>query len=250
MKRLVLILGVIVLFSGTIQAADFLDSLRQYHVQILRHLNIDTTSTAFLSTNQTYSLVREGIVAVVPPLRSNKVIRSRTMPFMRDTLTLDSDVVGVLAVQWHKNDSVKSLLPVPKEKWFQLPHQTTVGQQGYLKRPTYYSYIEGFLSVYPVPTNPTSDTIKITAWVKAPNVQSASVFTSVPTQYRVAVLYYAIWHAAQAKSDPQWKDWRDNYFQLVKDLNASLGYPQITGSGVAPQGGTAVEAIAPGNPAN
>lgn len=231
MKKLFVIL--LFLFLGMFvnqksNAADFMYSMQEYRWQIRRNLGIDITNTAYISDSSLNQFVRYSIVSMNPLMRAYKTIDSFTTTYGEtryplDTFVTDS-IVGIIDVIWNSKDSIKSLVYMPKDQWYQLEVRHTLGKTGYELRPSYYDYIDNYLFVYPAPSV-TGDTIVITAWSKIEDIStsdSTKGLDDIPQPYRTVILNYATYKIAQAKQHPMTELFKQDYLESLKFVNEAL----------------------------
>lgn len=236
MKKILILL--LVLTGGVASAADFMDSFSAYRSQIRRKLGVDVTNTTYISDSTLNEYIREGVVMVAPLVKGDRAIRTVNVQYRRTDYTLDSLVTGVQSVTICKNDTVKALLYVPQNLWYQQEHRTTVGQQdGYLKRPSYYDYFDNTLLIYPPPTL-LGDTIKINTWQKIGNISAVTSLTNLHPFARVAVLKYACWQAAQGRQHPMTglfqQEYEKSLFDVSNSIDANTGNQSANSGNTAP----------------
>lgn len=225
MKRLLLIMAMLVL-CGSVRAATvtgiYLDSLRNYRVQVLIYLNIDTTNTTYVTTGALDHLIREAIVTNMVLMRCDKTIDSTTVTkFRQNTYALDSLMLGVSSVEWSKNDSVKALMYVPRSHWYEMEDRSTVGQKNFAERPSYYDYDDDRVYLFPTPTV-VGDTIMITGWQGIGTIDTISAFSSIPQKYRAPIARCAAWLVVKAKQHPLTETYKKDYMELLATINAAL----------------------------
>jgi hypothetical protein len=164
--------------------------------------------------------VKEAIATVNPMVMGRKVTDTiAPLRYQENTYAVDSHLVGIFSVSWLKYDSTKSLLAVPRSQWYQQDHKTTMGHSdGYLRRPSYYDYMDGCLVIHPAPTV-VGDTLIVTGWSRVSNLSNSAYVSMIPQQYRPAILEYAAWKVAEARGLPMAVGFRANFFDLVARLD-------------------------------
>ena len=228
-------LGIITLTAVTNDTAggagDFVGSFAEYRKAIKRKCGIDMSNTAWLPDSTMNDFVKEAVAAVNPIVMGRKIIDTiASILSQENTYEIDSNMIGVFSVAWRNGDSVKSLVPVPRTLWHQQPHQTTIGQiDGYLKYPSYYDFIDGYVSVFPVPRisgDTVGDTLNgafvVTGWSLVPDLTSGASISLIPQQYRATILEYATWKVAEAKQHPLAAGFRSNFFELLSRMDVML----------------------------
>lgn len=201
-KRIVLILTTFVLLSATAQSADLLDKFRDYRYAIKQALGLDTASTMYADTTLNQN-IRLSVLHVTPITQYRQKEFSIPTTYKQNRYTLDTLVSGIISVEWKKIDSVKSLVYIPRFSWYQMPKkQTTTEDTPYDRRPDYYDYTDSLLFLYPVPII-VGDTIRILAWTKPIDLATDSLeLTTIPIEYRDAVLKYATYMTAKSRQHP------------------------------------------------
>jgi hypothetical protein len=221
-KRLLLTLALVLAASHAQGAAGaLLDSIRCYEVQVKVKLDIDSTNTTYVSTGALDRLIREAIIEVMPLIKGNKSVWTTVTTLKQNTYSLDSTTVGVAAVEWSKNDSVKTLIFVPRDQWHQREHKSTLGQPGWDARPSYYDNSDDQLFIHPPPWI-VGDTLKVTGWQKVTGIDAGVDFTSIKSAFRVAVVNCAAWKVAESKQDPRAGRYEVIYEKSLAKLNAAL----------------------------
>ena len=225
------ILFLLILLCSSVQSSDYLDSLRNMQVAIRSALHFDTLATGGLTDEETQRWIQEAVVTTMPLMRGIKGVDSFVTAGNQIAYSLDSTILGITSVRWSKNDTLKLLQYVPMEQWFEVLKVVKTSDEigktlGKLKpadkRPSFYDYIDNEIYLYPVPTFPTGDTIKIVSWKKMTNILSDSSFTTIPTEYRVVILKYALWRAASSLEVPLAQLYYQDYIKFVSDINTSL----------------------------
>jgi len=233
MKRIGYII-VLMLLPCLVHAGGFLGTIENYRDQIKRRLNVKTSSTAFISDTVANQFIREAVVTMMPAIRADKTVWTITTTYKQNAYSLDSTVLGISSVEWSKNDSVKSFVPVPRAKFYEMEHRETAGQKnGYDRRPSYYDYIDDQIFVYPPPTV-VGDTIKIVGWQKVVNIDTATDLSAIPQVYRPAILTYSIYLIARRGERRDAEMFYRDYTNVVHLLNLSLNARGLPGVEVAP----------------
>jgi len=222
MKRLLLIILLLVVCSSVQAARGHLDSLRNYEVQVKIYLNVDTTNTTYITTGALDHLIREAIITNMVLMRGDKTTdASKVTTALQNTYALDSLMLGVSAVTWVKNDSVKSLLYVPREKWYEMEHKITVGQEdNYQRRPSYYDYDDDNVYLFPVP-HIAGDTIEIAGWQRIGTLDGATAFSAIQQKYRTVIARCAAWLVADSKQHPSAAAFKNRWMELLSAINAA-----------------------------
>lgn len=222
MKRLLLVLLLLVVGSSA-QAFDYLDSLRNYEVQVKVYLNVDTTNTTYITTGALDHLIHEAIVTNMVFMRGDKTTDATNVTsYRQNTYALDSLMSGVTGISWVKNDTVKSLLFVPQSRWYEMEHRQTVGQKdAFLKRPSYYDYDDDNVYLFPVPSV-VGDTIEIAGFQRVPDISTATDLGAIPQKYRTVIARCAAWLVAKAKQHPLAETYKQSYIEALAAVNSAL----------------------------
>lgn len=188
------------LLFTTSYPADVLDSYSSYRSQIKRNLSIADADTLFMSDSSMNEMIRLGVISVLNDMKGVKEEFSFLTSYKQGTYSLDSLAMGVVDVRWSKNDSVKTFLYVPKEKWYQMEFKH-VGEAKYEKRSSYYDFNDDNLFIYPTPVK-TGDTIKYQAWRKIPSISAVDSLSIVPQKVRPMVADFITSRVAKAEGHP------------------------------------------------
>lgn len=224
MKR-ILLCAVLLLVAVGANGSELYDSFGDMRSQIRRTLNYDTTSTTLVSNELLNSKIREGIVLLAPAVKYNRVVWKLTTQYRQSEYAIDSGLVDILRVWWSKNDSVKSLLYLPRERWLPMDtdqiHARTSGYEGYQKRPSYYDFNDDYLYLFPVPTLKTSasDTIKVEGYRITDDLDTVTVLSTIDEKYRTAILAYAVYEVAKSLQ-------RGDVEVFYRDFQTALGLVQ------------------------
>jgi len=214
----------ILFVAVNVSAADFLDDFTGYGVKMRQSLGISGSATGMLDDTTANNFVREAIVTLSPLIKPRKATTTIITTYRQNAYSLDTLVSGIIAVEWSKNDSVKSLVYVPRNLWYEQYSKVTKDKKDpYQQRPSYYDFIDGTIYLYPVPSAVRGDTIKIMGWEKLPNFISADTLEIIPLIYRVAILKYAVYLAARARSNPMTPMYLRDYEQAIAILRGEYG---------------------------
>lgn len=220
MKKLIIVF-LILLSSGVVYSADYAESFADYRSQIKSNLNINTSNTSYVTDTVMNQMIRQAVIMVNASLRPIKNRISITTTHRVGVYSLDTTVLGVIDVSWHKNDSVKTFLFKPKTYWYQGEVQSTFGKKGYEARPSYYDFIDDEVYLYPAPFV-TGDTITITAWQKVQDLAKYDNLSTIPQQYRVPIVLYATYLIALSKQHPSTATYLQNYVNSISAINKAL----------------------------
>lgn len=195
MKKLIIIL---LLFTPSLFADDYLDSLQEMSVTVKQNLNFASNSPnvpdslVFSKIRETYALFSNWVFAneIVETL----ITTSGVLDYAYDSL------VKINEVFWKKKDSLMSLTFEKKSNWINIFNRPVLLSENdnYLAHSTYYDQTTGRIQFYPTPDK--VDTFIIYGLGKVTNIISDSTFvTQFPITYRPAVLDYATFKVALAK---------------------------------------------------
>lgn len=220
MKKLIMVFFIL-LSSGVVYSADYAETFAGYRSQIKSNLNINTSNTSYVTDTVMNQMIRQAVIMVNASLRPIKNRISITTTHRQGVYSLDTTVLGVIDVSWHKNDSVKSFLFKPKTYWYQGEVQSTFGKKGYDARPSYYDFIDDEIYLHPAPFV-TGDTIIVTAWQKVQSISASDNLSTIPQQYRVPVVLYATYLVALSKQHPATAVYLENYRSSISAINRAL----------------------------
>lgn len=220
MKRWLFAILSIPLFAT---GADFLATMGSAREQIKWTLGYASTVTdGVLADTSLNQFIREGIVTVAPLVAGIKAEQSFVTSYRVNKYALDTATLTVVSVFWQKNDSIKPLHLVPIGQWGEQTHRTTSGKNRFLKRPSYYDWTDDNIYLFPSPTSPVADTIKIIAFQKVAGIAVAGTLDSLPQVYRLPVYKYALWRTAGALQHPLTNHYWQDYQQSLAGVNAAL----------------------------
>jgi len=198
--------------ATNVGASDFLDSFSEYTKQIRRNLGLSVTNTSVMSDSSMHQIEREAVITLMPILKASTDEYYVVTTFRQNTYAMDSLFLGATSVQWSKNDSIKTLLYVPMEQWYQLGVSTNLSTKaGYDRRPSYYAYDDNYLYLYPTPVQ-TADSFFIQAWRRVPSIAALDSLHVIEQKYRPVICNYATWKVAAANNHPL----MGVYWELVK----------------------------------
>lgn len=220
MRRLIFLL-LLLLPVGASAADELFNNMDDALIYMRQTLGYTTASSNALSDSAGRFFLRSGIVTINPIIRGDKVEWVFTLTYHQNAYAIDSNIIGVLSVEWKKLDSVKSLVYVPRAMWYNMEHQSSKGQRGRLARPSYYDYNEDYLYLYPVPTEKTGayDTIRVLGYRSVSDLDTVTSLTFMPEAYRVAVVKWAAWQAARARQHPLTESLRLEYLEQIAVIN-------------------------------
>ena len=206
-------LVIFLLLASSVSAGSFLDTRTNYYQQTRRKLGYEIGSTGLLSDTVAHCLLSEAVSAVLTPSKGLKRLTFITTTFEQNKYALDTTMIGIEDVWWQKNDSLKILKPIPISLWDTQEHKTTKGQKlGYLKRPSFYDRTDSLLVLFPIPTQPVGDTLWIKGWHRFGDIDTTTSLVIIPEQFRLPILYYLTWSAADARQDSR----SVRFFELLK----------------------------------
>lgn len=201
MKRLILML--ILMLALTAGATDLFSTYASVRQYIRTELGYSSSSTGPLSDSLLNVYIRIASVTTNPVIQAREVEKSILCADGQNHYTLDS-LESIISVEWAMNDSVKSLLFVPRELWHEQSHKFCKAEKdnSWLAYPSYFDYSDSLLFVHPPPDRG-SDTIKILGVERTPDIDTASTLTRFPRKYRVAIAMRATADVAQAITSPK-----------------------------------------------
>lgn len=225
MKKLIIVF--LILLCGNVLSADFCETFEEYRRQIKRKMHLDTASTAISDTTLNH-FIREAVIKVMPLIQAIKSTDSFLTVHRQGVYSLDTTVVGVLNVEWSKNDSLKTLIYSPKEVWHEKELKTLSGFKGYDSRPSLYDYIDNTIYLYPIPFR-NGDSMRVSVYRKLNSISASDSLSLIPQKYRVAVLEYATYITASSLQSPLTTTFQSDFQMSVSILKA--GGANVTTSG-------------------
>lgn len=222
MKKLLWIVVTLLLVVATGRAGDYLDDYTDLAKQARLNLGYDTSSAAPVTNTEFAYYTRQGLAELTALVQSIHKVRVKTTTRGKQGYALDSTVVGVIGVEWIKGDSIKVMLNDPRESYGDKMLNTLVGKQGYEGRPSWYTYTDDSLYLYPIPWL-AGDTIKIFVWEKPVNIDTLTVLTQLKLPMRQALLHYVCYRVAMAKIDPRAELYYRDYSAYVGALLQQRG---------------------------
>lgn len=211
MKRITLIA---LLIASSVLSAEYLSTFSAVRSEVKSALNI--SGTTYVSDSTLNGFIREAIVTTNPTLRGNKTVTSFVTSYYQNTYSIDTLLIDILSVEWSYNDSVKSLVYVPRSKWYEQAHKETKDKSGYEKRPSFFDFTDDQIFLYPTPTK-TGDTIRVLGVSRITGMDTLSSLATVPEEYRPAILKYVIWKVASSKQHPL-SDRYYNEYVMARDM--------------------------------
>lgn len=205
MKRITII--VFLLLAHSAFASEWLSSFSQMRSLVRSALN--TSGTTYVSDSTLNEFIREAIVTINPQLRGEREVKSFTTSHSQNTYALDTLTIDIISVEWSYNDTIKSLVYVPRSQWGEQTHKETKDKSGYEKRPSFYDFTDSLIFLYPTPTK-TGDTIKVLGVQRLTGMDTLTSLLAMPEAYRVAILKHVIWRLSSSKQHPltemYWQD--------------------------------------------
>jgi len=224
MRRITIFLVFLGLVSVSVDA-EILYTFTTMTERARNDLGIDASNTTYLSDTTAHDRIREGMRMVNSLLRYNRTDSIVVTAVKTYKYRLRTNNAGVTSVQWIRDDTIKTLLPIPKGQWGAQEHQHTKEKSGMLKRPSYYDFYDDTLYLYPIPTR--IDSIYVTTWdriesgdstVSSLPVDTASTLAAIKEIYRPAVLKYIIYETAKANQHPLTAIYRQDYEEMMMIL--------------------------------
>jgi hypothetical protein len=218
MKKILLLL---LLLPCMASAGQYLETFDGVKVRARQKLNV-SSSASYLTDTAFANYIRDGMVEVNTVMGAIVTPSVITTGVNVNTYSLDSLTVKILSVEWSENDSVKALEFVPRRMWAEKNHKSTVGEAGWLKIPSYYDNTETQIAIHPPPSR-SGDTIKIISEKRIGNIDTVSTLSAIPEKYRVAVLRYVVWQAAEDMGHERAAEFKAAYDRTVANLLAIYG---------------------------
>ena len=225
MKKILLILSLILMFSATAESGDlFLDDFQNYRHSIRTSLGLDTNSTVFADTTLN-DFTRQAVYHIIPTIQLRQKEFTFATTYKNNRYALDTSIMQIIAVEWFNVDSIKSIIYAPKSSWYQLPVKQTKGEpKAYSRRPSYYDFTDSLIFLYPVPII-VDDSIRILASTKLPDFNVKDTLDVVPIEYRDAVLKYATYLAARSRLHPLTQLFFQEYQETIANIRRAYGRP-------------------------
>lgn len=222
MKKIIL---VAILLCPSAFAGQYLSTFSAVRAQARAKLNV-SSSSAYLTDSTANQYIREGIIFINPMVMYDKEVKTFTSTFKQNTYSLDTMMIGVISVEFSKNDSVKTLKYVPRDMWFDQYPRSTVGEKGWEKFPAFFDYSDDQIFIYPTPTR-VGDTMKIYGWQRVGDIDTVSTLAKLPEAYRIAVMWYVIKEAAKARTDPRTASFEQSFAEAVAVVNSGLNRREV-----------------------
>lgn len=231
MKKLLILVFVLFVVSS-VSATSFLATRDDYYSQARLKLGLTTSASGLLTDTVASQFLSEAIVQVVPS--DGYIKKVTTISTLNGVIgyQLDTTLVKIKNVWWHKGDTVKYLIRIDGEFTEKQNHKSTIGTtDALLRRPSYYQNTEDSVYLYPAPSI-TADNIYIAGYHRIGNVTSTDTLTAIPEQYRTPILNYMVWQVAQSRGLPE----ANLHFQVLQWSLSKIGMTSTDGGQVVPTG--------------
>ena len=209
----------VILLATSVWSADYADSFSEYRIQVKNALGVSTSNTTWVSDTTLNDMIRQAVIAVGPIVKSKKETFNIITTYQQAAYDLDTTVVGLITVYYEKNRNVRTFLYAPKESWYQIFKDET--DKDFTSDPLYYDNIDDKLFLYPTPSK-NGDTIKYEAFTKVNSISALDSLSTIPQQYRTAILDYVCYRVAVLKQHPLTDVYYRNYQESVSIINATL----------------------------
>lgn len=185
MKRAIVIF--LLMLAASANSTDLFATYASVREYVKSELGYSSSSTGPMSDSLMNVYIRICAVATNAPLQMREVEKSIITGDKLNKYVLDS-LASIISVEWSKNDSVKSLVFVPRELWFEQEHKSCRGTEatGWNRYPSYFDYSDSLLFIHPPPDGG-SDTIKILGVERYPDIDTATTLTMFPRKYRIVL---------------------------------------------------------------
>ena len=178
-------------------SADLFETFDDYDRIIRLNLGVAASTTNFLTDTASHDYIRLAVATVVPTVRADKQLYNDTTVYLQSTYTLDSLIIGVLSIRWVSKDSTKVLKYLPSEQWSEdIAQPLKDNEKSFYRRPQYYDFTDDQLILFPTPIQG-GDSLLILGWRRIPSISAVDSLSTIPQNYRVAVLHYATWLIAR-----------------------------------------------------
>lgn len=212
MKRLLTLL--LVLCCST-QAAGLFEDFIAVNAQVRAKLGLASTDTLTISDTVIDQFTREALLTINVNFQGT-VNRDTLYPTIyQNTYELDSLTAEVISVFWQKQDSLKSLIYLPKGQWYEQKVRLIKGKAGFELRPSFYDVeiIDSatvYLILFPTPVIPL-DTLFIVNYVSfTPDIGTATSLSALRRGLQIAVVNYTAYlcavHLSSPKSEMLYRD--------------------------------------------
>jgi hypothetical protein len=186
---------------------------------------LDVSGTT-LSDSTANMFLRDAAHSVNFELAAKKALLTDTLVRKKGTYKLDSFAV-IVSVDIKFNDTIKSLLYVPREKWSSQTHQSTFGAKGFLRFPSYFDWNDSLIFIAPAPFS-SGDSIFFVGIRRLPISDSGGSLSYLSLEYRIAVVKYAAFLAARAKQHPMAGSFLQDYKEYVARFLPAKGVSNET----------------------
>lgn len=207
MKKLLLIL---LLLAPSAMGADYLATFKQYRFAVRQAFNVDTTVTSGVVFRDTTlnDIIRKNVIHYVNATKCYPHTQVISTAYKDGDYNLDSLLLGISAVYWSEDDSLKSLVYTPKSTWYSLDVTPTDKNRKYAHRSSYYDYDDDEIELYPVPTkHGTADSILVEGWRRVSNIAAHDSLYTIDQRYRPLILTAVCYDVARAQSSPVAQLW-------------------------------------------
>lgn len=216
MKRLLFIL---LLLCCSTQAAGLFDDFTSVNAQVRAKLGLAATDTVTISDTVIHQFAREALLTINVNFQGT-VKRDTLYPsYYQNTYQLDSLTAEVISVWWENKDSLKSLIYLPKNQWYEQKVKLLKGKKGFELRPSFYDVeiIDSatvLLVLYPTPVIPVDSTFIVSYVALTANIRTTASL-SIRRNLQLAVVNYTAYLCALHLSSPKVETlYRDFLFSI------------------------------------
>ena len=216
MKRLLVLF--LILCSGA-QGAGLFDDFTSVNAQVRAKLGLAATDTVTISDTVIHQFAREALLTINVNFQGT-VKRDTLYPtFYENTYQLDSLTAEVITVWWENKDSLKSLIYLPKNQWYEQKVKLLKGKKGFEVRPSFYDVeiIDSatvLLVLYPTPVIPVDSTFIVSYVALTANIRTTASL-SIRRNLQLAVVNYTAYLCALHLSSPKVETlYRDFMFSI------------------------------------
>ena len=204
MKRL---LALFLVLCCSTQAAGLFDDFSSITAQVRAKLGLAATDTLTISDTIIHQFAREALVTVNVPFSGSVKRDTFYTAYSQNTHELDSLTAEVISVFWEKKDSLKSLIYLPKNQWYEQKVNLLKGKTGFEVRPSFYDVerldsATVYLVLFPTPVI-ALDTFIIGYLSFTPDIGTTTSLSVLNRRLRIAVVNFTAYQCALHLESPR-----------------------------------------------
>lgn len=214
----------LLLVSQFCHSADFLDDLDEVTQLVYQNLGLKG-STSEIDDSTIHKHIKSAYAVLVATGAREWRDSIITVQYQAD-YTIDSQLIQIMSVYWHHMDTIKGLSEVAPGQLDTLlkTKRTLKGKVKILARPNYFRWVNGRITLFPVPFL-ANDTFIIDGLAKVEDLDTSTTFPAeVLVTYRPMITAYATKLAALSLNDFQKAQlWHQVFTEQAQLLGISVG---------------------------